>query len=72
MLAGRTALIIAHRLSTVLIADRVLVMADGRIVEDGSPAELIAATGEFAELHAAWRASLALIVDSRRGRVRRA
>jgi ATP-binding cassette, subfamily B, bacterial len=59
VLAGRTALIIAHRLSTVLIADRVLVMAEGRIVQDGSPAELLESTGEFAELHAAWRASLA-------------
>ena len=59
VLADRTALIIAHRLSTVLIADRVLVLADGRIVQDGSPAELLADGGEFAELHAAWRASLA-------------
>jgi len=57
VLAGRTALIIAHRLSTVMIADRVLVLADGRIVQDGSPDELIDATGEFADLHAAWRAS---------------
>ena len=40
ILAGRTAVIIAHRLSTVEIADRVLVMEHGRIVEDGSPAEL--------------------------------
>ena len=38
MLADRTAVIIAHRLSTVEIADRVLVVDDGRIVEDGSPA----------------------------------
>jgi ATP-binding cassette subfamily B protein len=59
VLTGRTALIIAHRLSTVLIADRVLVMAEGRIVQDGSPAELLAGAGEFADLHAAWRASLA-------------
>ena len=58
VLADRTALIIAHRLSTVLIADRVLVMADGRVVEDGSPTELLADGGPFAELHAAWRASL--------------
>jgi ATP-binding cassette subfamily B protein len=59
VLAQRTALIIAHRLSTVLIADRVLVIADGRIAQDGSPAELVRADGEFADLHAAWRASLA-------------
>lgn len=58
LLADRTALIIAHRLSTVAIADRVLVMEAGRIVEDGSPAELIAGTGRFAKLHAAWRDSL--------------
>jgi ATP-binding cassette subfamily B protein len=59
VLAGRTSLIIAHRLSTVLIADRVLVLADGRIVQDGSPAELLGGGGEFADLHEAWRASLA-------------
>jgi ATP-binding cassette subfamily B protein len=58
VLAGRTALVIAHRLSTVMIADRVLVMADGRVVQDGSPAELLAGGGEFADLHEAWRASL--------------
>ena len=58
VLYGRTALVIAHRLSTVEIADRVLVMADGRIVEDGPPAELIAGTGQFSELHRAWRDSL--------------
>ncbi|MGN6501654.1 MAG: ABC transporter ATP-binding protein [Pseudolysinimonas sp.] len=58
LLADRTAVIIAHRLSTVSIADRVLVMEKGRIVEDGTPAELIAGTGRFARLHAAWRDSL--------------
>lgn len=58
LLADRTALIIAHRLSTVAIADRVLVMEHGRIVEDGTPAELIAGEGRFAKLHAAWRDSL--------------
>ncbi|MEU6221661.1 ABC transporter ATP-binding protein [Streptomyces sp. NPDC047022] len=58
VLRGRTAVVIAHRLSTVEIADRVLVMADGRVVEDGSPAELIAGTGRFADLHRAWRDSL--------------
>ncbi|MGW2693990.1 ABC transporter ATP-binding protein [Streptomyces sp. NPDC001296] len=59
VLRGRTAVVIAHRLSTVEIADRVLVMEDGRIVEDGRPAELIAGTGRFADLHRAWRDSLA-------------
>jgi ATP-binding cassette subfamily B protein len=55
---GRTALIIAHRLSTVEIADRVLVVDDGRIIEDGTPAELISDGGRFADLHGAWRESL--------------
>jgi len=58
LLADRTAIIIAHRLSTVAIADRVLVMERGRIVEDGTPRELIAGSGRFAQLHAAWRRSL--------------
>jgi ATP-binding cassette, subfamily B, bacterial len=58
LLADRTALIIAHRLSTVEIADRVLVMEDGRLVEDGSPAELVAGIGRFADLHRAWADSL--------------
>ncbi|MFB8210243.1 ABC transporter ATP-binding protein [Streptomyces sp. NPDC056010] len=59
VLHGRTAVVIAHRLSTVEVADRVLVMERGRIVEDGTPAELIAGTGRFAGLHRAWRESLA-------------
>jgi ATP-binding cassette subfamily B protein len=59
VLRGRTAVVIAHRLSTVEIADRVLVMEHGRIVEDGRPDELIAGTGRFADLHKAWRDSLA-------------
>jgi ATP-binding cassette subfamily B protein len=58
LLADRTAIIIAHRLSTVAIADRVLVMEHGRIIEDGTPEQLISGTGKFAQLHAAWRASL--------------
>ncbi len=58
LLAGRTAIIIAHRLSTVAIADRVLVMEHGRVIEDGSPAELAAGSGKFAKLYKAWRDSL--------------
>jgi ATP-binding cassette subfamily B protein len=59
LLAGRTAIIIAHRLSTVAIANRVLVMDGGRIIEDGPTAELLKGTGRFATLHRAWRDSLA-------------
>ena len=59
ILAGRTALIIAHRLSTVQIADRVLMISDGRIVEDGSPDSLLAERGEYAALHESWQQSLA-------------
>ncbi|MDL5203899.1 ABC transporter ATP-binding protein [Streptomyces sp. ALI-76-A] len=59
VLRGRTAVVVAHRLSTVEIADRVLVMEHGRIVEDGTPADLVAGTGRFADLHRAWRDSLA-------------
>jgi ABC-type multidrug transport system fused ATPase/permease subunit len=59
VLAQRTALVIAHRLSTVEIADRVLVIEGGAIVEDGPPAELIRAEGHYAALHEAWRRSLA-------------
>ena len=59
VLAGRTALIIAHRLSTVEIADRVLVIENGAVVEDGSPADLIGARGRYAALHRAWMDSLA-------------
>ena len=59
VLAERTALIIAHRLSTVEIADRVLVLHDGRVIEDGTPEQLVAeGEGEFATLHTAWRDSL--------------
>jgi ATP-binding cassette subfamily B protein len=58
VLRGRTAVVVAHRLSTVEIADRVLVMEHGRIVEDGTPGQLIAKNGRFAGLHSAWRDSL--------------
>lgn len=56
--ARRTALIIAHRLSTVETADRVLVVHDGRVVEDGTPEQLIGDGGAFARLHGAWKDSL--------------
>ena len=58
LLANRTAIIIAHRLSTVAIADRVLVMEHGKIIEDDSPKNLISGSGKFSKMHKAWRESL--------------
>ncbi|MDN5851711.1 MAG: ABC transporter ATP-binding protein/permease [Actinomycetia bacterium] len=60
ILADRTSIIIAHRLTTVEVADRVVVLEHGQIVEDGAPHDLIAAgDGQYARLHDAWVASLA-------------
>ena len=50
-LAGRTSLVIAHRLSTVRQADLILVVEDGRIIERGGHTELLAAGGRYAELY---------------------
>ena len=59
---GRKATLVAALLtmglSTVAIADRVLVMEHGRIIEDDTPEALISGTGKFSQLHAAWRESL--------------
>jgi len=57
LLKGRTAVIIAHRLSTVTIADRVLVMEHGKIIEDDAPMKLAAGKGKFAQLYSSWKAS---------------
>jgi ABC-type multidrug transport system fused ATPase/permease subunit len=59
LLRGRTAVIIAHRLSTVEIADRVLVVDAGRVIEDGPPSELRAGEGRYGSLHRQWVESLA-------------
>jgi ATP-binding cassette subfamily B protein len=50
-LAGRTSLVIAHRLSTVREADLILVVDEGRIVERGNHSQLLAADGLYAELY---------------------
>ncbi len=59
LLRDRTAVIIAHRLSTVEIADRVLVIDGGRVVEDGAPADLRERAGRYGLLHRQWVESLA-------------
>ena len=59
LLEDRTAVIIAHRLTTVEIADRVIVVDAGRIVEDGPPESLIGGDGRYAALHRQWIESLA-------------
>lgn len=59
LLAGRTSIVIAHRLSTVMASDRVLVIEHGEIEEDGPPARLAAGDGRFAELYREWQATLA-------------
>ena len=58
LLSSRTAIIIAHRLSTVAIADRVLVLEHGQVIEDDTPEKLISGTGKFSKMHKAWRDSL--------------
>jgi ATP-binding cassette subfamily C protein CydD len=52
--AGRTVLLIAHRLTTVAAADAVAVLADGRVVECGTPRDLAAAGGRYATMLAAY------------------
>ncbi|MET0251021.1 MAG: ABC transporter ATP-binding protein [Novosphingobium sp.] len=51
LMRGRTSIVIAHRLATVKDADRIVVLSDGAILEQGSPAELLAAGGLYATLH---------------------
>lgn len=59
LLADRTAIVIAHRLSSIEVADRVAVVEEGRIVELGTQAELLAGEGRFAGLHHRWMQTLA-------------
>ncbi len=72
-LAGRTAIVIAHRLSTVRAADQIAVVEHGRIVERGTHDELLAAGGRYAELYRTQFADGSDGADRRRrrGRVRR-
>jgi ATP-binding cassette subfamily B protein len=54
LLEARTAVLIAHRLSTAMKADRIVVVDNGRIVETGSHAELVALNGRYGEMYEAW------------------
>ena len=51
LMQGRTSFIVAHRLSTIVNADRILVMQDGKVVEQGSHKELLELNGAYAELY---------------------
>jgi ABC-type multidrug transport system fused ATPase/permease subunit len=59
LLAGRTSIVIAHRLSTIRQAGRIVVLEHGRIAEQGSHDELIAAEGRYYELYRDWAAQTA-------------
>jgi len=68
VLAGRTSLVIAHRLSTVRHADRIIVLQKGTIIEEGAHDDLLARGGHYAELYNTYfrHQSLSYIEGSRR------
>lgn len=60
---GRTSLVVAHRLNQAMAADRVIVMEQGEIVEDGTPVQLLAAGGRYAGLYRRWQPGTAGQID---------
>ncbi|MFF8773523.1 ABC transporter ATP-binding protein [Kitasatospora sp. NPDC015120] len=61
LLEGRTAILIAHRLSTAMKADRIIVIDEGRIVEIGSHDQLVAADGKYTQMYATWTSQAAKV-----------
>ncbi len=66
LLEARTAVLIAHRLSTAMKADRIVVVDEGRIIELGSHDELVAAGGRYAEMYATWSRQVDVASESHR------
>ena len=64
LMKGRTVIMIAHRLSTLIGADKIIVLKDGVVVEEGAPEALIAGGGVFAELHRIQYQAAPLLVDA--------
>ena len=68
LMSGRTVIVVAHRLSTVRRADRVVVCDEGRLVEVGTHAELLSIpNGRYAALQQAWLSSQPTVSDLRQG-----
>ena len=61
---GRTVIIIAHRLSALRVADRVIVIEDGRLIEDGRQGDLLRAGGYYAGMHARQAATTELVAST--------
>jgi ATP-binding cassette, subfamily B, bacterial len=60
LLAQRTAVLIAHRLTTAMKANRIIVIDDGRVLESGSHDELVAEGGRYADMYATWTSHMEL------------
>ena len=64
LLEARTAVLIAHRLTTAMKADRIVVVDDGRIIETGSHEDLVARGGRYAEMYATWSSQMEMAAET--------